>query len=114
MEPARSAVAQATHTPASAIKEILPFLDMVLVMTVNPGYSGQKFIPETLDKVKKIRGWIEDSSLDVDIQVDGGVTAETLPLAQQAGANVYVAASAIFKHPEGIGTGLRALQAQIH
>lgn len=110
----RAGVAINPGTDASAVRPVLPVVDLVLVMTVNPGYSGQKFIPETLDKVKKIRGWIEDSSLDVDIQVDGGVTAETLPLAQQAGANVYVAASAIFKHPEGIGTGLRALQAQIH
>lgn len=109
----RAGVAINPGTDASAIRPVLPVVDLVLVMTVNPGYSGQKFIPETLEKVKKIRGWIEDSSLDVDIQVDGGVTAETLPLAQQAGANVYVAASAIFKHPEGIGTGLRALQAKL-
>ncbi|MGD2026289.1 MAG: ribulose-phosphate 3-epimerase [Anaerolineales bacterium] len=109
----RVGVAINPGTDATAVRPVLPLVNMVLVMTVNPGYSGQTFIPETLEKVRKIRGWIEDSNLDIDIQVDGGVTAETLPPAQQAGANVYVAASAIFKHPEGIGAGLRALQVKL-
>ncbi len=82
--------------------------DMVLVMTVNPGYSGQTFIPETMTKVKKIRKWIEKDGLETDIQVDGGIDAETLPIARQAGANVFVAASAIFKHPDGSRLGIRA------
>lgn len=109
----RAGVAINPGTDASAVRPVLTIADMVLVMTVNPGYSGQTFLPETLPKVKKVRGWIEEMNLDVDIQVDGGVTAETLPLAQQAGANIFVSASAIFKHPEGIGAGLQALQAHL-
>ena len=82
---------------------------MILVMTVSPGYSGQTFIPEMMTKVTQIRKWIDDDQLDVDIQVDGGINPETLPVALQAGANVFVAASAVFKHPEGIQFGMNSL-----
>jgi ribulose-phosphate 3-epimerase len=101
-------------TPASSVRPVLPLVDLVLVMTVNPGYSGQTFIAETLPKVSKIRRWLDEASLVADLQVDGGVNADTLPLAQAAGANVFVAASAIFKHPEGIAAGIRALRVLLH
>ncbi len=106
----RASVAINPGTPVEAVLPVLPLVDMVLVMTVNPGYSGQKFIPAMLNKVRQIRTWVEINNLDVDIQVDGGIDAETLPLAQAAGANVYAIASAIYKHPEGIATGLRTLR----
>jgi ribulose-phosphate 3-epimerase len=106
----RTGVAINPGTDAVAVRPVLAAVDMVLVMTVNPGYSGQVFIPETMAKVKKIRKWIEKAGLETDIQVDGGIDAETLPIAKQAGANVFVAASAIFKHPEGIEAGFRLLQ----
>jgi ribulose-phosphate 3-epimerase len=106
----RATVAINPGTPASAVRPVLPLVDMVMVMTVNPGYSGQKFIQTTLDKVRQVRSWIDLNNLNVDIQVDGGIDAETLPLAQAAGANVYAIASAIYKHPEGIATGLRILR----
>lgn len=97
-------------TSETAVRPVLDLVDMVLVMTVNPGYSGQKFMPSMMKKVEKIRGWIEESGRDVDIQVDGGVDAATLPAAKQAGANVFVAASAIFKHPDGTEAGIRNLK----
>lgn len=97
-------------TPASAVHPVLHLVDLVLVMTVNPGYSGQTFLPETLSKVEKIHQWITEDNLPVDLQVDGGINAKTLPQAQAAGANVFVAASAIFKHPDGISAGVRALR----
>jgi len=97
-------------TPASAVHPVLRLVDLVLVMTVNPGYSGQTFLPEALSKVEKIHQWITEDNLPVDLQVDGGINAKTLPQAQAAGANVFVAASAIFKHPDGISAGVRALR----
>jgi len=107
----RPAVAINPGTPASAVQPVLHLVDMVLVMTVNPGYSGQKFLPETISKVRQIRAWLDDTNPEASIEVDGGVDANTLPLAQAAGANIFVSASAIFKHPEGIETGLRTLKA---
>ncbi|TDH35966.1 ribulose-phosphate 3-epimerase [Pseudohoeflea suaedae] len=91
----KAGVALNPSTPESVIEYVLDRLDMVLVMTVNPGFGGQKFIPATLDKIARIRKMIGDRP--VDIQVDGGVTAETAPLVAAAGANVLVAGSAVFK-----------------
>ena len=84
-------------TPAEAIFPYLEKCDMVLVMTVEPGYGGQALIPETLEKVKIIREEINKRGLQVDVQVDGGINAETSKLAVAAGANVLVAGSAVFK-----------------
>ena len=72
---------------------------MVLIMTVNPGFGGQKFIPEGLEKIKKLRKMIEDRGLNTDIQVDGGINEETVSQAVEAGANILVAGSAIFGQP---------------
>ena len=85
--------------PATPVEQIFPYLDdcdMVLIMTVEPGYGGQKLIPETLDKVKTLRAEIETRGLNVDIQVDGGITAENASQAVSAGANVLVAGSSVF------------------
>jgi ribulose-phosphate 3-epimerase len=119
----RAGVAINPGTDASAVRPTLGLVDMVLVMTVNPGYSGQKFMPETMFKVRKIRGWLDKANEKVDnpmvanhtvdIQVDGGIDSDTLPVAQEAGANVFVSASAVFKHPQGIETGLQALKAHL-
>jgi ribulose-phosphate 3-epimerase len=110
----KAGVAINPGTPAEAVHPVLTAVDMVLVMTVNPGYSGQKFIPETMPKVKQIREWIKASGLEVDIQVDGGINPDSLPIAQQAGANVFVAASAIFKHPEGVFAGVQGLKSLLN
>jgi ribulose-phosphate 3-epimerase len=98
-------------TPASALEAVLPLADMVLVMTVNPGYSGQEFIPQVVEKIGQVRRMIEARGLNTLIQVDGGMTTETLPETYRAGARVFVAATAIFKHPQGIAAGVRALRA---
>ena len=100
-------------TPASAIREVLPLVDMVLVLTVNPGFSGQAFIPSVLAKVREIRTLLDKVNPQAMIQVDGGITAQTLPLAKQAGANVFVVATAIFKNPNGIRAGVDALRASM-
>lgn len=84
-------------TPVSAVIPYLNQVDMVLVMSVNPGFGGQKFIPETLSKVKELRRYINEHELNVDIEIDGGINAENLATVLEAGANIIVAGSAVFK-----------------
>ena len=93
----RAAVALKPATPAEVVYPLLKELDMVLVMTVEPGFGGQKMIPETVEKVRAIRAYALEHGIDVDIQVDGGINAENLKLVTSAGANVIVAGSAIFR-----------------
>lgn len=83
-------------TPLVTLEEILPYIDMVLLMSVNPGFGGQKFIPETIDKIRRLKEMIKNKNLSTLIQVDGGVTAENTKLLQEAGADVLVAGSAVF------------------
>ncbi|MFD1138476.1 ribulose-phosphate 3-epimerase [Paenibacillus urinalis] len=84
-------------TPASAISEVLGDVDMVLVMTVNPGFGGQAFIPRTIQKIRQIRNELNElGRSNVHIEVDGGITKETAPLVVDAGADVLVAGSAVF------------------
>jgi ribulose-phosphate 3-epimerase len=97
-------------TPAIAAQEVLSLVDTVLVMSVNPGFAGQQFIPSVLEKVRTIRSWLDERQLEVNLEIDGGITAQTAPLAAEAGANVFVAASAIFQHPKGIQAGVAALR----
>ncbi|MBI9035117.1 MAG: ribulose-phosphate 3-epimerase [Bacteroidales bacterium] len=100
-------------TPASAIGSVLNSVDMVLVMSVNPGFSGQKFIPEMTEKIAKIKIMLQEIDSLALIQVDGGITHTTLPKTFKAGASVFVAATSIFKHPEGIQNGVAALRNSI-
>lgn len=87
-------------TPAVAVKEVLPYCDLVLVMSVNPGFGGQKFIPESLSKIAELRSMIDERGLSTEIEVDGGVNPETAKLCVQAGATVLVAGSAVFNAPD--------------
>lgn len=96
----RAGVALNPHTPITAVEWILPDVDMVLVMTVNPGFGGQSFIPRTMEKVQALRHIVSTQGLRVDIQVDGGIDTETAPVALGAGANILVAGSAIFGQPD--------------
>ena len=91
----RAGVALNPATPVSAIAHVLDRLDLVLVMTVNPGFAGQSFIPAMTGKISEVRDMIRGRN--IDIEVDGGITAETAPLAVRAGASVLVAGSAVFK-----------------
>jgi ribulose-phosphate 3-epimerase len=92
----KAGVAINPATPASAISEVLEDIDLALVMTVNPGFGGQAFIPGTLRKIAQLNQWRQERNLDFHIEVDGGVTTETAPLVVQAGADVLVAGSAVF------------------
>ena len=84
-------------TPVDKIRDVILMCDMVLVMSVFPGFGGQKFIPSALDKLREIRAIIDESGKDIDLEIDGGVTAENVEEIKAAGANVIVAGSAVFK-----------------
>jgi ribulose-phosphate 3-epimerase len=100
-------------TPASALDAALPLVDLVLVMSVNPGYSGQAFMPEMIGKVEEVRNKLNALRSQAWLEVDGGITVETLPLMHKAGANVFVAGNAAFKHPLGVAAGVRALRESV-
>lgn len=93
----RAAVAIKPATPVEALYPLLPELDMALIMTVEPGFGGQKLIPETLAKIKALRKYANECQIGIDIEVDGGIGVDNLKLLTSAGANVIVAGSAIFK-----------------
>jgi ribulose-phosphate 3-epimerase len=106
---ARSCVVLNPGTPASAIECVLGDVDQVLVMTVNPGFGGQKFIASMLPKIETIRGWIDAQGLQVDLEVDGGIDPSTIGRAAQAGANVFVAGTAVYGAPD-IGQAVAELR----
>jgi len=97
-------------TPASALDAVLPLADIVLVMSVTPGYSGQAFMPEMVFKVEEVRNKLNALRSHAYLEVDGGITIKTLPLMYKAGANVFVAGNAAFKHPQGVMGGVKALR----
>lgn len=109
----RAGVAVNPGTPAGVLSEVLDTVDLVLAMTVNPGFSGQQFIRGVLPKVRQLREWLEARGASVDLEVDGGVDPETAPLAAAAGANVFVAASAVFRTGRPIGAALAGLRASL-
>lgn len=84
------------HTPVMLLKDILPFIDMVLIMTVNPGFGGQSFIPHSLNKVGELRSMIDEEGYDVLIEVDGGIDTQNAPLLVHTGVDVLVAGSTVF------------------
>ena len=92
----KAGVALNPATPLSTVEEILPYVDMVLLMTVNPGFGGQSFIESMVPKVARLRKMITDTGLDVDIQVDGGINDKTALLVKEAGANILVAGSYVY------------------
>ena len=98
---ARAAVTMNPSTPLETIDNVLHLVDMVLIMTVNPGFGGQSYIAAQERKVRRLRSWIEERGLDIDVEVDGGINAGTIEAATRAGANVFVAGSAVFSDPEG-------------
>ncbi|HKD28479.1 MAG TPA: ribulose-phosphate 3-epimerase [Xanthobacteraceae bacterium] len=96
-------------TPATAVEYVIDLVDLVLVMTVNPGFGGQSFIPAAIDKISRLRAMAGGRS--IDIGVDGGITAETAPAVAQVGANVMVAGSAVFKGgPSAYRTNIAAIR----
>ena len=91
-----AAVALNPATDLSVLEYILPKLDMVLIMSVNPGFGGQKFIPYSLDKIKALKRMIDERNVNVDIEVDGGINLDNVTSVIEAGANIIVAGSAVF------------------
>lgn len=106
----KAGVALCPATPLSAIEEILPYVDMVLIMSVNPGFGGQSFIESSVDKIARLRKMITDAGLDVDIQVDGGINDKTSKLVRDAGANILVAGSFVYGAKD-IKAAIEALKA---
>jgi len=97
-------------TPASAIFPILPFVDLVLVMSVDPGFSGGTYIPEMVGKVAEIRRQLDQIGSSAWLEVDGGISPETLLHMRAAGATAFVSATSVFKHPDGIAAGIASLR----
>ena len=87
-------------TPVSALKEYLPLIDMILIMSVEPGFGGQSFIPASLDKLREAGAMIKESGYDIDLEVDGGVNLKNAAEIKAAGANILVAGSAVFHAPD--------------
>lgn len=106
----RPAVALNPSTPVAAVEHVLDLVDMVLVMTVNPGFGGQAYIATMEPKVAELRARIVERGLDIDIEVDGGVATGTVAGAAAAGANVLVAGSALFRDPEGLAHAVADLR----
>ena len=98
-------------TPAAMLDDILGDLDHVLVMTVNPGFGGQKFIESTLAKIARVRQMMNERGLERDIEVDGGIGEATAPRVVQAGANLLVAGASVFASPDGVAAAMRRLRA---
>ena len=98
------------ETPVGKIQPALAEADLILVMSVHPGYSGQRFMPETISKVSELRKKLDALRSAAWLEVDGGIDAQTLPKMKEAGATAFVAATAIFKHPEGAAQGVRTLR----
>jgi len=106
----RAGVALNPATPLSSVDEVLPLLDLVLVMTVNPGFGGQAFIGSMMDKITRLREMLDDRQAKAELEVDGGITASIAPKVAQAGAEVLVAGAAIFNSRQGAGKALHEMR----
>lgn len=106
----RAGVTLNPSTPATSLEEIVPFVDLVLVMTVNPGFGGQTFIAEMLPKIERIHSMLRAVGSSAELEVDGGIDPETAPRTANVGANVFVAGSAIFGAEEGVAQAITRLR----
>jgi len=104
----KAGVALNPATPIETLDCVLPMLDLVLIMTVNPGFGGQKFIPYTMDKIRALREKADKADLKLNIGVDGGVTLDNISSIKAAGANFFIAGSAVFKPSDKIADNVRA------
>jgi ribulose-phosphate 3-epimerase len=100
-------------TAVGAIEPVLGMADLVLVMSVNPGFGGQKFIPESLERIREIRKRLDALGSSAWLEVDGGVSVETIAQLRKAGTTAFVAGTSVFKHPQGIDAGMMALRAYL-
>ena len=108
---ARAGLALCPATPLTIVEEVYDDLDLLLVMTVNPGFGGQKLIPATVDKTRRARGLLEQLGAEAELEVDGGVNLDTIASVVEAGAQVLVAGSSVFNAHASIATNLHALRA---
>jgi ribulose-phosphate 3-epimerase len=106
----RAGVTVNPGTPISAMEAVLHMVDLVLILSVNPGFSGQAFIAESVGRVAEVRRQLNALNSQAYLEVDGGLAANTVPLVQKAGANAFVAGNSVFKHPRGIAAGIRTLR----
>jgi len=109
----QAAIALTPSTPVFMLEDVLSLLDMVLIMTVNPGFGGQDFIPETLPKIARVRQLITQRNLRCDVEVDGGIHEGTVPQVVQAGANLLVAGSAVYNQHESVAQAIERLHRAI-
>lgn len=108
---ARSGVALNPHTPPEFVEHVLPETDLILAMTVNPGFGGQAYIPAVEPKITRIRRMIDDSGLPIELEVDGGITDETIRGAAAAGADVFISGSWMYSYPDGKTAAVNTLRA---
>lgn len=106
----RPGVALNPHTPASALREVIGMARIVNVMTVNPGFGGQRFISGMSGKISELRAMVESSGSEIEIEVDGGINAETISIAEDAGATIAIAGTCVFRHEKGIAAGIEELR----
>lgn len=109
---AAPAVALNPHTPIDVVAHVLDLVEMVLVMTVNPGFGGQKYLGSMEPKIAAMRALLDTAPRWVDLEIDGGVSSKTIEGAARAGANVFVSGSALFSHPDGLAAGVGELKAE--
>jgi ribulose-phosphate 3-epimerase len=109
----KAGVAINPSTPAGLLSEVIGNVDLVLVMTVNPGFGGQKFIMDTLPKIREVRRQIEEKGLKSEVEVDGGINVETAPLVVEAGADVLVAGSSVYGCKDGVAAAIQALLSSV-
>jgi ribulose-phosphate 3-epimerase len=107
---AKAGVSLNPPTPIGAVEEFLPHVDLVLIMSVNPGFGGQPFIPETLPRIENMRKILDARGLSAELEVDGGINADNAPDIVKAGANVLVAGNSIFRAEEGISGAMERLR----
>ncbi|MDP2726416.1 MAG: ribulose-phosphate 3-epimerase [Dehalococcoidia bacterium] len=100
-------------TSLSTVEEVLPMVDLVLVMSVNPGFSGQSFIPSSIEKVRRLREMLNRVGLGTELEVDGGIGPQTAPSGVKAGANVLVAGSAVFNQKKSVAENIQAIRESI-
>lgn len=105
----KSAVSIKPDTPVEVLKDLLPYLDMILIMSVYPGYGGQKYIPESTERINKTYEYIKNSGYDIMLEVDGGIKADNVKEVKDAGANVIVAGSSVF-NAEDMGIAIKELR----
>jgi ribulose-phosphate 3-epimerase len=107
---ARSGVALNPHTPAETVRHVLDETDLVLAMTVNPGFGGQAYLPVVEDKIRQLRGMIDEHGGGIELEVDGGITDATIKGAAAAGADVFISGSWLFRQPDGLAHSVARLR----